>query len=212
MGFQLNAPGKPYETTVNFRLAPGTSRATSEAKAERLRAAMHEGVGEEAVVSAKSRVGSSLDRDTGLVEQGANVGQIRFEFAMSDALLAAHPGTLDRIKDMLTGDPDVRSFSVDVPQAGPPAGGQFSARRRGRAPGPGRVWGVTLLVAAVPGSGRAHAGAPRGGHEIKPYVHVVIRHHARPPIRFVLYGASLASSLFRRFIVIYTRPPCPFVT
>ena len=134
MGFQLNAPGKPYETTVNFRLAPGTSRATSEAKAERLRAAMLEGVGEEAVVSAKSRVGSSLDRDTGLVEQGANVGQIRFEFAMSDALLAAHPGTLDRIKDMLTGDPDVRSFSVDVPQAGPPAGAQIEAPLSGRGP------------------------------------------------------------------------------
>ncbi len=132
MSFQLNAPGKPYETTVNFRLSPGANRLSTHGKAEAVRATIVQGVGRDNVRSAKARIGSSLDQRTGLLERGSNVGQIRFEFVMNEELLARHGDTIDAVKDLLTADPDISNYSVTVPQAGPPAGAEFSARLRGR--------------------------------------------------------------------------------
>ena len=134
MEFQLNAPGKPYETTVSFSLYSGADRHATQRKAEAVRAEMGRGVGGGNIRSAKARIGSSLDQRSGSVERGSNVGQIRFELVMGDELVARHGPAIDAVKDMLTADPDISSFSVKVPQAGPPAGAEFSARLRGRDP------------------------------------------------------------------------------
>ncbi|HVH98906.1 MAG TPA: efflux RND transporter permease subunit [Enhygromyxa sp.] len=125
MPFQYTAPGKPTELSISYRLPAGVDRAATLAQGEAMRQFVFDrlDVTEEGpdslVYSSKLRVGSVRDPRTQVMESGANVGILRFEFALEDKLAE---------------NPDLASYSIIEMQAGPPAGPAVTARVRGREP------------------------------------------------------------------------------
>jgi multidrug efflux pump subunit AcrB len=140
MPFQFTAPGKPTELSISYRLPAGVDRETTRAQGEAMRQFVFEqlGVTHEApdslVVSSKLRVGSVRDPRTQVMESGANVGILRFEFALEDELIAAYPGMVEALEQQLAENPDLASYSIIEMQAGPPVGPAITARVRGREP------------------------------------------------------------------------------
>jgi multidrug efflux pump subunit AcrB len=140
MPFQYTAPGKPTELQVSFKLPAGVGREATLAQGQAIRALVFDelGVSEEReqglVRSSKLRVGSIRDPRTQLLETGANVGIVRFEFNLEDELVEGYPGMLDRLDEYLGTNPDLAAYNIIVPQAGPPAGPAITARVRGRYP------------------------------------------------------------------------------
>jgi multidrug efflux pump subunit AcrB len=140
MPFQYTAPGKPTEMSISYRLSAGVDRDVTLAQGEAMRQFVFEqlGVTEEGpqslVYSTKLRIGSNRDPRTGVMESGANVGILRFEFALERQLLDAYPGMVDQLEDYLAQNPDLASYSITEQQAGPPVGPAITARVRGRSP------------------------------------------------------------------------------
>jgi multidrug efflux pump subunit AcrB len=140
MAFQYTAPGKPTELSISYRLPAGVDRAATLAQGEAMRQFVFEqlDVSEEGpdslVYSSKLRIGSVRDPRTQVMESGANVGILRFEFALEEPLLDAYPGMIEELEDYLAENPDLASYSIIEMQAGPPAGPAITARVRGREP------------------------------------------------------------------------------
>ena len=138
MPFQFGAPGKPTELQVSYKLPAGVDRTATRAQGEAIRALVLRELGEERegglVRTSKLRVGSVRDPRTQVMETGANTGIIRFEFELEDELIDNFPAMVASLEEFLETNPDLASFKVILPQAGPPAGAAVSARLRGRDP------------------------------------------------------------------------------
>lgn len=136
MPFQFTAPGKPTELQVSFKLPAGVDREATKAQGEAIRQVVLDELGEQAegglVRTSKLRVGSVRDPRTQVLETGANTGLIRFEFELEDSLIERFPAMVDALELWLATNPDLASYKVIVPQAGPPSGAAFTARVRGR--------------------------------------------------------------------------------
>ncbi len=141
MPFQYTAPGKPSELSVSYKLPAGLAREATFEEGEAIRKLVFEELGvseagpESLVLASKLRVGSVRDPRTQLLESGANVGILRFEFALEDELIDAYPGMIEALDEYLASNPDLAAYSVIEVQAGPPAGPAITARVRGREPG-----------------------------------------------------------------------------
>ncbi len=140
MPFQYTAPAKPTELQVAYELPAGVGREATLAQGEAIRAMVLEGMGESAesklglVRSSKLRVGSVRDPQTQVLETGANMGIIRFEFAIESEVLDRFPQVIADLEESLDTNPDLAGYSTKLPQAGPPAGPAITARIRGRDP------------------------------------------------------------------------------
>lgn len=140
MPFQYTAPGKPTEIQVSFKLPAGVGREATYAQGQRIRELVLDGMGvthesrDGVVQTSKLRVGSVRDPRTQLLETGANVGILRFEFKLGDEVEARHPDMVRELEAYLETNPDLAAFSIIEPQAGPPAGPAVTARVRGRYP------------------------------------------------------------------------------
>ena len=140
MAFQYTAPGKPTELQVSYKLPAGVGRAASRAQGEAIRSYVLENMGVtgegegKTVRSSKLRVGSTRDPRTQLLETGANVGIIRFEFTLGAETEALYYPMVEGLEDYLETNPDLAAFTIIKPQAGPPAGPAVTARVRGRDP------------------------------------------------------------------------------
>jgi multidrug efflux pump subunit AcrB len=140
MPFQYTAPGKPTEMSVSFKLPAGVAREATYEQGEAIRALVFEQLGVESegpeslVLASKLRVGSIRDPRTQLLESGANVGILRFEFALEDELLDGYPAMVEALDEYLATNPDLATYSIIEAQAGPPAGPAITARVRGREP------------------------------------------------------------------------------
>lgn len=140
MPFVYTAPGKPTELSISYKLPAGVGREATLAQGEAIRALVFEELGVEQegddthVRSTKLRVGSIRDPRTQLLETGANVGILRFEFNLSDELLASYPAMLEHLDETLATNPDLAAYNIIKPQAGPPAGPAVTTRVRGRHP------------------------------------------------------------------------------
>ncbi|PRQ03458.1 Multidrug resistance protein MdtC [Enhygromyxa salina] len=140
MPFQYTAPGKPTELQISYKLPAGVGREATRAQGEAIRALVLDEFGasaeaEEALVrTSKLRIGSVRDPRTQLLETGANVGIIRFEFKLEDEVIEGYPGLIVRLEDYLATNPDLAAYTIMEPQAGPPAGPAITARVRGRYP------------------------------------------------------------------------------
>jgi multidrug efflux pump subunit AcrB len=140
MPFQYTAPAKPTELSISYKLPAGVGREATQAQGEAIRDLVLEGFGvtqeqEDGLVrTSKLRIGSIRDPRTQVLETGANVGIIRFEFNLSDAVIEAYPGVIDELEEYLATNPDLLAYSIIEPQAGPPAGAAVTARVRGRYP------------------------------------------------------------------------------
>ena len=140
MPFQYTAPAKPTELSITYKLPAGVGREATQAQGEAIRALVLEGFGESEeredglVRTSKLRVGSIRDPRTQVLETGANVGIVRFEFNLQDAVIEGYPGVIDELEEYLETNPDLIGYSIIEPQAGPPAGAAITARVRGRYP------------------------------------------------------------------------------
>jgi multidrug efflux pump subunit AcrB len=140
MPFQYTAPGKPTELSISYRLPAGVSREATQAQGEAIRQRVFEQLGmdhegpDSLVLATKLRIGSVRDPRTQVMETGANVGIIRFEFALEDPLLEAYPGMVAVLEQELAENPDLAAFNIIEMQAGPPSGPAITARVRGRDP------------------------------------------------------------------------------
>jgi multidrug efflux pump subunit AcrB len=133
MPVQIGAPGKPFELNLSYELPAGVDREVTRERGEQLIALVEEDLGE-FMVSHKLRVGSVRDRMSQFLESGANLGQIRWEFEMSDELQKAYPPTAAKLKNYLERSPDLSSYKLEEMQAGPPSDADVTARVRGRDP------------------------------------------------------------------------------
>ncbi|MCB1956963.1 MAG: efflux RND transporter permease subunit [Rhodocyclaceae bacterium] len=140
MPFQFGAPGKPSELQISYKLPAGVGREATLEQGQKIRALVLDGFGVEAeaegglVRTSKLRVGSVRDPRTQLLETGANVGIIRFEFELGDEVIERYPKVVAALEQMLATNPDLAAYNVIEPQAGPPAGAAVTARVRGRVP------------------------------------------------------------------------------
>ena len=140
MPFQYTAPGKPTEMSVTIKLPAGVAREATFEQGQAIRALVFDELGvteegpESLVLASKLRVGSIRDPRTQLLESGANVAILRFEFALEDELLEAYPAMVDALDESLATNPDLAAYSIIESQAGPPAGPAITARVRGREP------------------------------------------------------------------------------
>lgn len=131
MPFQFGAPGKPYELSVHYEIMPGLDRATTKAQGDAIDAFVREHLGDK-IETTTLRVGSILDRQTGLTTTGANMGALRWEFTLDDATIAAYPPMVRALRMRLATNPELARHAVKEVQAGPPAGAAVTARIRGR--------------------------------------------------------------------------------
>ena len=140
MPFQNTARGKPFELQVTYKLPAGVGREATFAQGQAIRQLVLAGFDESSesetglVRTSKLRVGSIRDPRTQVLESGANVGLVRFEFALEDELLAGYPGVVAELETYLATNPDLAAYSVIEVQAGPPVGADVTARVRGRQP------------------------------------------------------------------------------
>jgi multidrug efflux pump subunit AcrB len=138
MPFQFTAPGKPTELQISYKLPAGVDREATRAQGEAMRELVLRELDEDSegglVRSSKLRVGSVRDPRTQVLETGANTGIIRFEFELEDELIERFPAMVDALEDWLALNPDLASYKVILPQAGPPSGAAITARLRGRDP------------------------------------------------------------------------------
>ena len=140
MPFQFTAPGKPTELSISYRLPAGVAREATLEQGEAIRALVFEQLGateerpDSLVLATKLRIGSVRDPRTQVLESGANVGIVRFEFALEDELLAGYPAMVEELERYLAHNPDLAAYNIIEMQAGPPAGPAITARVRGREP------------------------------------------------------------------------------
>ncbi|PRQ05655.1 efflux RND transporter permease subunit [Enhygromyxa salina] len=140
MPFQYTAKGKPSELSISYKLPAGVGREATRAQGEALRALVLQefGVSAEAeggkVRTSKLRVGSVRDPRTQLLETGANVGILRFEFNLEDEVIAGYPAVVAQLERYLQTNPDLADFTIIEAMAGPPSGPAVTARVRGRYP------------------------------------------------------------------------------
>ena len=140
MPFQYTAPGKPTEMQVSYKLSAGVDREASLAQGEAIRAQVLAGFDQSTeledglIRSSKLRIGSVRDPRTQLLETGANVGIIRFEFNLDEEVVERFPGVVAALETTLAENPDLAAYKIILPQAGPPAGPAITARIRGRDP------------------------------------------------------------------------------
>ena len=132
MPFDFGAPGKPFELRANWELAPGTGKAPTADYGREVLDFVAERLPPESISSTTLRVGSTLDQRSGFVSTGANLGSIRWEFVVDDALLEAYPAMVRDLRDHLRRDPALSGYFIEEVQAGPPAGAAVTARLRGR--------------------------------------------------------------------------------
>lgn len=131
MPFQVNAPAKPFDLSVSYEVMPGLSQARTRAQGEAIDAIIREHMGE-AVKASTVRTGSYRDDTSGRSYTGANVGKVRAEFALDDAVLKAYPPMVRALRLHLATNPELGSFRVVEKTAGPPAGAAVTANLRGR--------------------------------------------------------------------------------
>ena len=131
MPFQFGAPGKPYELSVHYEVMPGLDRATTKAQGDTIDALVRQHMGDR-ILTTSHRVGSILDQETGLTTTGANMGALRWEFAVDEETLAIYPGMVRELRLALATNPELARHAVKEVQAGPPAGAAITARLRGR--------------------------------------------------------------------------------
>lgn len=140
MPFQYTAKGKPAELSITYKLPAGVGREATRAQGEALRALVLDALGTEAegddgpVRTSKLRVGSVRDPRTQLMETGANVGILRFEFNLDSEIIEAYPDLLVQLETYLDTNPDLAAFTIIEAMAGPPSGPAITARVRGRYP------------------------------------------------------------------------------
>lgn len=132
MNLQIGAPGKPFQLGVHYEVSPGLTREFTRAQGEAIDAFVREQIGEEHIRVASLRVGSILDDDTGTVSVGANKGQLRWQFHMSDELQVRYPAMVRGLRRMLLTNPELSRTAVKEVQAGPPTGAAVTANLRGR--------------------------------------------------------------------------------
>lgn len=129
---QIGAPGKPHQLDVLYEVAPGLTRDMTRAQGEEIDAIIGEHVAEAKIKVTTLRVGSTRDPETDIVRQGANIGQLRWQFDVDEAFIDDYPSIVRDLRYRLSVDPDVARFSVKEVQAGPPTGAAVTARIRGR--------------------------------------------------------------------------------
>lgn len=140
MRFQYTAPAKPTELSVVFKLPAGVNRTQTKAEGDTIRRLILDALDspEEAednlVTASKMRIGSVRDPRTQMLETGANVGIVRFEFALGDEVVDRWPEVEAQLEDYLATNPDLSGYTIILPMAGPPAGPAVTARVRGRDP------------------------------------------------------------------------------
>lgn len=132
MPLQIGAPGKPFQLGVHFEVSPGLSRDTTQAEGAAIDALVREHLGDDLVRVTSLRVGSILDDDTGQLSVGANRGQLRFQFNMSEELVAKYPAMVRDLRRYLLTNPELARSAVKEVQAGPPTGAAVTANLRGR--------------------------------------------------------------------------------
>ncbi len=131
MPFQIGAPGKPFWLGTHVEVSPGLSREYTKAQAEMLDEIVRRHMGEDVRVTTV-RIGSIRDEETDILSTGANLGQLRWEFEVDDASVAAYPAMVRELRMHLATNPDLARSAVKEPQAGPPTGAAVTARLRGR--------------------------------------------------------------------------------
>jgi multidrug efflux pump subunit AcrB len=138
MPFQFTAPGKPTELQISYKLPAGVDREATRLQGEAIRELVLHELGEDGeggmVRASKLRVGSVRDPRTQVLETGANTGILRFEFELEDELIERFPIMIEALERSLALNPDLASYKLILPQAGPPAGAAVTARLRGRDP------------------------------------------------------------------------------
>ncbi len=131
MPFQVNAPAKPFDVSVTYEIMPGKSQAQTTVEGEAIDAIIRRHMGE-AVKSSTVRTGGYVDEASGRSFTGANLGKVRAEFALDDAVLAAYPPMVRELRRYLATNPELGSFRIKEKTAGPPAGAAVTANVRGR--------------------------------------------------------------------------------
>ncbi len=132
MPLQIGAPGKPFELGVHYEVSAGLTREYTQAQGEAIDAFVREQLSPEHVRVSSLRVGSILDDDTGVLSTGANMGQLRWQFVMSDPLQADYPPMVRELRRRLATNPELARSAVKEVQAGPPTGAAVTANLRGR--------------------------------------------------------------------------------
>lgn len=132
MQMQIGAAGKPFQLGVHFEVSPGLTRELTKAQGDAIDALVRRELGEDAVRVTSLRVGSIIDEDTGMPSIGANRGQLRWQFHMSDELLARYPAMVRSLRRYLLTNPELARSVVKEEQAGPPTGAAVTANLRAR--------------------------------------------------------------------------------
>ncbi|MCX4239830.1 efflux RND transporter permease subunit [Paraliomyxa miuraensis] len=132
MPLQIGAPGKPFQLGVHYEVSPGLARELTQAEGEAIDRLVRRELGEEHIRLTSLRVGSILDDETGVLSVGANMGQLRWQFEMSDELVARYPAMVRALRKSLLTNPELSRSAVKEVQAGPPAGAAVTANVRGR--------------------------------------------------------------------------------
>ncbi|MEZ4428949.1 MAG: efflux RND transporter permease subunit [Nannocystaceae bacterium] len=132
MRINYTAPGKPSELQIPYELAPGTGKPMTFAIGQRIADRMAARLPEGAVAATTLRVGIISDERTGDLFAGTNQGRVRFQFNVTDELLAAYPAAIAALRDELYRDPDLFAFSVQEVESGPPGGAGLTARLSSR--------------------------------------------------------------------------------
>lgn len=131
MPFQVNAPAKPFDLTVQYEVMPGRTKAETRAQGEAIDALVREHFGER-INTATLRVGSYIDQQRGRVYTGANLGKLRWEFELDEVVLSEYPAMVRDLRMALATNPELSSHQVVERTAGPPAGSAVRANVRGR--------------------------------------------------------------------------------
>ena len=131
MPFSFGGRGKPFELKVNYEVSPGLSQELTREEGEQILAVVERELGDH-ILNTTLRVGSTRDDQSGIVQTGANLGSIRWEFALEPELIEAYPEAIIELRRYLATNPDLGNFMVQEVQAGPPAGAGITARIRGR--------------------------------------------------------------------------------
>jgi len=132
MTMQIGAPGKPFQFSVHYEVAPGLTREQTKAQGDAIDAQVRELIGEENIRVTTSRVGSIFDEDMGTTSTGANKGQLRWQFHMSEEHQARYPSMVRQLRMYLATTPEIARSTVKEVQAGPPTGAAVTANLRGR--------------------------------------------------------------------------------
>ncbi|MEE2829751.1 MAG: efflux RND transporter permease subunit, partial [Myxococcota bacterium] len=131
MDFSFSAPAKPFQVKVFCELMPGVDRAQSERLGLQVSRVLDEQIPGR-VRTHSLRVGSSRDDRSGLVRQGANILQLRFDIDVDAELIQAWPAAVRELRRWLATNPDIASWDVEELLAGPPVGAAVTARLQGR--------------------------------------------------------------------------------